>query len=83
MQEPVLLVAFMIILHSKLCLSVIIFFICLCWHPERTCRALSSFRKGKLDLLSALTIPHAFGCTGSLFCTSNDALGFNRDIGCC
>jgi len=40
-------------------------------------------RGGKLDLLSALTIPHAFGCTGSLFRTSNDALGFNRDIGCC
>ena len=28
--------------HAKLCLSVIILLICVCWHPERICRALSS-----------------------------------------
>jgi hypothetical protein len=27
-------------------------------------------RGGKLGLLSAETIPHAFSCTGFLFCTS-------------
>jgi hypothetical protein len=41
-NEPVLLTALKIMLHAKLCLSVIIFLICVCWHPERMCRALSS-----------------------------------------
>ena len=36
----VLLMALEIILHAKLCLSVIIFPTCVCWHPERICRAL-------------------------------------------
>ena len=39
-KEPVLLIAFQIMRHAMLCLSVIIFLICLCWHPERMCRAL-------------------------------------------
>jgi len=26
---------------AKLCLSVILFCICVCWHPEKTCRTLS------------------------------------------
>ena len=34
-RGPVLLVAFKIMLHAKLCLSVIIFLTCVCWHPER------------------------------------------------
>ena len=41
-KEPVLLIAFKIMRHAKLCLSVIIFLICVCWHPERMCRALST-----------------------------------------
>jgi hypothetical protein len=28
--------------HAMLCLSVIMFLICMCWHPERMCRALST-----------------------------------------
>jgi hypothetical protein len=31
----VLLMALKIMLHAKLCLCVIIFLICMCWHPER------------------------------------------------
>ena len=39
-REPVLLMALKIRLHAKLCLSVVITFtICVCWHPERMCRA--------------------------------------------
>jgi len=41
-REPVLLMALKIMLHAKLCLSVIIFLICVFWHPGRLCRALSS-----------------------------------------
>ena len=45
-KEPVLLIALLIALkiirHVKLCLSVIMFLICVCWHPERMCRALST-----------------------------------------
>jgi hypothetical protein len=41
-REPVLLMALKIVLHTKLCLSVIVFLICVCWHPERMWRALSS-----------------------------------------
>ena len=41
-REPVLLMALKIMLHANLCLSVIIFIICVCWHPERICKALSS-----------------------------------------
>jgi hypothetical protein len=40
--EPVLLIALRIMRHAKLCLSVIMFLICVCWHPERMCRALST-----------------------------------------
>jgi len=32
-KEPVLLMALMIMLHAKLCLSMIIILICVCWHP--------------------------------------------------
>ena len=42
-KEPVLLVALKIMRHAKLCLSVIIFLICVCWHSESMCRALSTF----------------------------------------
>jgi len=42
-KEPVLLVALKIVRHAKLCLSVIIFLICVCWHSESMCRALSTF----------------------------------------
>jgi hypothetical protein len=38
----VLLIALKIMQHAKLCLSVIIFLICVCWHPDRMCRALST-----------------------------------------
>ena len=41
-KEPVLLTALKITRHAKLCLSVIMFLICVCWHPERMCRALST-----------------------------------------
>ena len=41
-KEPVLLIALKIMRHAKLCLSVFIFLTCVCWHPERMCRALSA-----------------------------------------
>jgi len=41
-KEPVLLIASKIMRHATLCLSVIMFLICVCWHPERMCRALST-----------------------------------------
>jgi hypothetical protein len=41
-KEPVLLIALKIMRHAKLCLSVIMFLTCVCWHPERMCRALST-----------------------------------------
>jgi hypothetical protein len=41
-KEPVLLIALNIMRHAKLCLSVIMFLMCVCWHPERICRALST-----------------------------------------
>jgi hypothetical protein len=42
-KEPVLLIALKIMRHAKLCLSVIMFLICLCWDPERTCRSPSTY----------------------------------------
>ena len=42
-KEPVLLIALKIMWHAKLCLSVIMLLICMCWHPEiRMCRTLSN-----------------------------------------
>jgi len=41
-KEPVVLIALNIMRHVKLCLLVIMFLICVCWHPERMCRALST-----------------------------------------
>ena len=50
-REPVLLIALKIMLHAKLCLSEIIFLICVCWHPERICKALSSWgQRGQVRL---------------------------------
>ena len=37
-KEPVFLMALTIMRHAMLCLSVIMFLICVCWHPERMCR---------------------------------------------
>ena len=54
-KEPVLLVALKIVRHAKLCLSVIIFLICVCWHSERMCRALSTFgQRGQVRLVESL-----------------------------
>ena len=49
-KEPVLPIASKVMRHAKLCLSVIMFLICVCWHPERMCRALSTCgqRKGRV-----------------------------------
>jgi len=42
-KEPVLLIALKIMRHAKQVASlVIIFLICVCWHPERMCMALST-----------------------------------------
>ena len=41
-KEPVLLIALQLNMPHDLCLSVIMFFICVFWHPERMCRALST-----------------------------------------
>ena len=54
-KEPVLLIALKIIRHAKLCLLVIKFLICVCWHPERMCRALSTYgQKGQVLLVENL-----------------------------
>jgi len=42
-KEPVLLIALRIMRHAMLCLSVVMFLNCVCWHPERMCRALSTY----------------------------------------
>jgi hypothetical protein len=42
-KEPVLLIALKIMRHATLCLSVIMFLICVCRHPKRMCRALSTY----------------------------------------
>jgi hypothetical protein len=41
-KEPVILIALRIMRHAMLCLSVVMFLICVCWHLERMCRALST-----------------------------------------
>ena len=41
-KEPGFLINLKIVRHARLCLSVIMFLICVCWHPERMCRALST-----------------------------------------
>jgi hypothetical protein len=43
LKKPVLLIALKIMRHAKLCLVVIMFPICVCWHPERMRRALSTY----------------------------------------
>jgi len=54
-KEPVLLIALKIMRHAKLCLSVIMFLICVCWHPERMCRALSTYgQRGQVWLVESL-----------------------------
>ena len=54
-KEPVLLIALKIMRHAKLCLSVIIFLICVRWHPERMCRALSTCgQRGQVRLVESL-----------------------------
>jgi len=54
-KEPVLLIALKIMRHAKLCLSVIMFLICVCWHPERMCRALSTCgQRGQVRLVESL-----------------------------
>jgi len=40
-KEHVLLIALRFMRHATLRLSVIMFLICVCWHLERLCRALS------------------------------------------
>jgi len=42
-KEPVFLIALRIMRHAMLCLSVIMFLTCVCWHPERMCRTLSTY----------------------------------------
>jgi len=44
-KEPVLLIALKIMRHAKLCPSMIMFLSCVCWQPERMCRALSTCGK--------------------------------------
>jgi hypothetical protein len=54
-KEPVLLIALRIMRHAMLCLSVIMFLIRVCWHPERMCRALSTCRqRGQVLLVERL-----------------------------
>jgi hypothetical protein len=42
-KEPVLLIALKITRCAKSCLPVTMFLICVCWHPERMCRALTNY----------------------------------------
>ena len=41
-KDPVVQIALRIMRHAMFCLSVIKFLVCVCWHPERMCRALST-----------------------------------------
>jgi hypothetical protein len=42
LKEPVLLIALKIMRHAMLCLLMIMFLFCVCWHPDKMCRALSA-----------------------------------------
>ena len=54
-KEPVLLIALKIMQHAELCLSVIMFLICVCWHSKRMCRALSTCgQRGQVWLVESL-----------------------------
>ena len=54
-KEPVFLIALKIMRHAMSCLSVIVFLICVCWHPERICRALSTCgQRGQVWLVESL-----------------------------
>ena len=54
-KEPVFLIALRVMWHAMLCLSVIMFLICVCWHPERMCRALSTCgQRGQVWLVESL-----------------------------
>ena len=67
-KEPVLLIALKIMRHAKLCLSVIIFLICVCWHPERMYTALSNCgQKGQVLLVESLNNTACFDYIGYLF----------------
>jgi len=55
-KEPVLLIALKIMRHAKICLSVIMFLICVCWHccgTQKGCvgHCLIVGRGGRFDLL--------------------------------
>ena len=65
------------------CVSQLSYFLYACLGIQKgyAGHCLDEGREGKSSLLSAQTIPHAFGCTGFLSELHNDALGFNRDIG--
>ena len=53
-KEPVFLIALRVMWHAMLCLSVIMFLICVCWHPERMCRALSTCgQRGQIRLVES------------------------------
>jgi len=45
-KEPVMLIALKILRHAKLCLSVIMFLICVCLHPEKMYKPLSTCGQG-------------------------------------
>jgi len=54
-KESVFLIALRIMRHAMLCLSVIMFLICVCWHPEKMCRALSTCgQRGQVRLVESL-----------------------------
>ena len=51
-KEPVLLIALKIMWHAKLCLSVLMFLTCVCWHQKGCAgHCLLVGRGGKFDLL--------------------------------
>ena len=70
-KKPVLLIALKITQHAELCLSVIMFLICVCCvGTQKGCagHCLLVGRGGKFDLLRVWTIPHVFDYIGCLFC---------------
>ena len=70
-KEPVFLIALRIMRHAMLCLLVIMFLICVCWHPERMCRALSTYgQRGQVWFVESLNNTHIFDYIGCLFCIS-------------
>ena len=75
-KKPVLLITVRIMRHAMLCHSVIMFLICVCWHPEtRMCRALSTRERASLTCWEFEQYRIFLILKGACFVFHNDAFG--------